>query len=283
MLTILLDEGSPRRTRTPTLRKSNREALENAVRKAQKERALIAKEHAILVRKYRKLEKAFVNWSPDEIKNELSCLAQTLKEETDHGTEENLVTHFSELMMKVVNWKKADRDIFYRFVSTFIFATKQDRAHVKILQPFVDVFRRAKVPETQAARMTKNERSGLEIIELWANDVARAIEALGELQLSWSPRETFDLAKHVSPEIAAKFQLLGAQMNGFLSGHTDQIKDVLYQVGFLVRNCAVNFGENKKEEISQQLHDVTEHINTDAFDRFSLALSTLQGMLRNNL
>ena len=40
------------------------------------------------------------DWTPECLKNEIESLALTLKDETDHGTTENFVKNFSDLMIK---------------------------------------------------------------------------------------------------------------------------------------------------------------------------------------
>ena len=67
---------------------------------ARSERAKMAKDYAELLKKHKALEKMHFNWNPECLKGEINNLAQILKNETDHGTNENFVTNFTDLMMK---------------------------------------------------------------------------------------------------------------------------------------------------------------------------------------
>ena len=178
-------------------------------------------------------------------------------------------------MMKVVTWKKEDREVFFKFAANFVRANDRAHANVLTLGPLVETFQNARVPTEQIARMRNKERRTLQNFDLWIGDIIRLIDALDEIKIKWSPEEFFEVARDHSPITASRFQLLAAQLNGFLNGHTEEIRDVLHQIGFALRKCTIKYGENDQEALDDILNSVTDHINTDDFTRFSLALQIL--------
>ena len=174
-----------------------------------------------------------------------------------------------------MSWKKVDRETFFTFVANFIRASDQSHEHVRRLKPIIEVFKNASVATDQKARMRHKERNTLQNFELWVGDISRLIDTLKELKITWSPGEFFEVARDHSPVTASRFKLLAAQVNGFLDAHTEEIRDVLFQVGFALRQCTMKFGANDQEKLDEILTSITEHINSDNFSRLSLAVQVL--------
>ena len=70
--------------------------------------------------------------------------------------------NFSLLMLKVVSWKKADRDMFFTFVVNFIRASDKEHEHVRMLKPIIETFKHVSVATELKARMRNKERNTLQ-------------------------------------------------------------------------------------------------------------------------
>ena len=150
------------------------------------------------------------------------------------------------------------------------------------MEPIIDTFRNFQLPASQIVPMRSNDRQVKHTFNLWVNDISRMAELTDELKLSWTAREFFQVAESSSVDIAAKFQILKGQVNNYLAALADEISCILFQIGFGLKQVLKNFGENDPAEMERILKMMVDHVGSDDFSKYSLALDTFKAFLKHS-